>query len=54
MKVVIAGGGTAGHVNPAIALGRALSDAEVTFVGTAAGANDFWGELQTGSDKEVA
>jgi UDP-N-acetylglucosamine--N-acetylmuramyl-(pentapeptide) pyrophosphoryl-undecaprenol N-acetylglucosamine transferase len=38
VRVVIAGGGTAGHVNPAIALGRALNDAEVTFVGTAGGA----------------
>ena len=37
MNVVIAGGGTAGHVNPAIALARAL-DADVTFVGTSAGA----------------
>ena len=38
MKVVIAGGGTAGHVNPAIALGRALGDATVTFIGTHSGA----------------
>ena len=38
MKVVIAGGGTAGHVNPAIALGRALSDDFVTFIGTRNGA----------------
>jgi UDP-N-acetylglucosamine--N-acetylmuramyl-(pentapeptide) pyrophosphoryl-undecaprenol N-acetylglucosamine transferase len=36
MKVVIAGGGTAGHVNPALALARAL-DAVVTFVGTESG-----------------
>lgn len=35
---MIAGGGTAGHVNPAIALGRALNDAELTFVGTSRGA----------------
>ncbi len=35
---MIAGGGTAGHVNPALALGRALGDAEVTFVGTSGGA----------------
>ena len=38
MKVVIAGGGTAGHVNPAIALGRALDDVSVTFIGTNKGA----------------
>ena len=38
MNVVIAGGGTAGHVNPAIALASALGNAEVTFVGTAQGA----------------
>ena len=37
MKVVIAGGGTAGHVNPALALAAVL-DAEVTFVGTSRGA----------------
>ena len=37
MNVVIAGGGTAGHVNPAIALARAL-EANVTFVGTSVGA----------------
>ena len=34
MKVVIAGGGTAGHVNPAIALASALDEADITFVGT--------------------
>ena len=38
MKVVIAGGGTAGHVNPAIAVARALGDDEVVFFGTARGA----------------
>jgi UDP-N-acetylglucosamine--N-acetylmuramyl-(pentapeptide) pyrophosphoryl-undecaprenol N-acetylglucosamine transferase len=39
MKVVIAGGGTAGHVFPAIALAQQLADDghEVTFLGTAAG-----------------
>jgi len=34
MKVLVAGGGTAGHVNPAIALALALQPAEVTFLGT--------------------
>ena len=38
MKVVIAGGGTAGHVNPAIALAHALEGDEVSFIGTAGGA----------------
>ncbi|MGH2751992.1 MAG: undecaprenyldiphospho-muramoylpentapeptide beta-N-acetylglucosaminyltransferase [Actinomycetota bacterium] len=38
MKVVIAGGGTAGHVNPALALARALPADEVTFAGTSRGA----------------
>lgn len=37
MRVVLAGGGTAGHVSPAIALARALDGDEVTFVGTAGG-----------------
>jgi len=37
MKIVIAGGGTAGHVNPALALARAMGDHEVTFIGTAGG-----------------
>ncbi|HET7482501.1 MAG TPA: undecaprenyldiphospho-muramoylpentapeptide beta-N-acetylglucosaminyltransferase [Actinomycetota bacterium] len=35
---MIAGGGTAGHVNPAIALANALSGDDVSFVGTATGA----------------
>ena len=33
MKVVIAGGGTAGHVNPAVSLAHALAGDEITFVG---------------------
>ena len=37
MRVVVAGGGTAGHVTPAIALARTLEGDEVTFIGTAAG-----------------
>jgi UDP-N-acetylglucosamine--N-acetylmuramyl-(pentapeptide) pyrophosphoryl-undecaprenol N-acetylglucosamine transferase len=37
VKVVIAGGGTAGHVNPAIALAVALEGADVTFIGTQRG-----------------
>ena len=37
MKVVIAGGGTAGHVNPALALAHALADEDVVFVGTIEG-----------------
>ena len=37
MNVVLAGGGTAGHVNPAIALAKALTAHEVTFVGTSRG-----------------
>jgi UDP-N-acetylglucosamine--N-acetylmuramyl-(pentapeptide) pyrophosphoryl-undecaprenol N-acetylglucosamine transferase len=38
MKVVIAGGGTAGHVNPALALARSLEGDEVSFLGTSRGA----------------
>lgn len=37
MKVVVAGGGTAGHVNPALALAAELAG-EVVFFGTASGA----------------
>lgn len=37
MKIVIAAGGTAGHVNPALALADALEGDEVTFVGTPSG-----------------
>lgn len=38
MNVVVAGGGTAGHVNPALAVAEALPDARITFVGTERGA----------------
>lgn len=38
MKVVIAGGGTAGHVNPALALALSLAEDNVTFLGTSRGA----------------
>lgn len=38
MRFVLAGGGTAGHVNPAIALGRALEGDDVSFIGTRMGA----------------
>ncbi|MEA2446458.1 MAG: UDP-N-acetylglucosamine--N-acetylmuramyl-(pentapeptide) pyrophosphoryl-undecaprenol [Actinomycetota bacterium] len=38
MNVVVAGGGTAGHVNPALAVAEELGDAVVTFVGTERGA----------------
>lgn len=37
MKVVISGGGTVGHVNPAVALGRALEGDDVVFIGTPRG-----------------
>jgi UDP-N-acetylglucosamine--N-acetylmuramyl-(pentapeptide) pyrophosphoryl-undecaprenol N-acetylglucosamine transferase len=37
MRVVIAGGGTAGHVNPALALAHALESDEVSFIGTERG-----------------
>jgi UDP-N-acetylglucosamine--N-acetylmuramyl-(pentapeptide) pyrophosphoryl-undecaprenol N-acetylglucosamine transferase len=37
MNVVIAAGGTAGHVNPALALAHALSSETITFIGTSAG-----------------
>lgn len=40
MRVVIAGGGTAGHVNPALALGRALEDEDVLYVGTERGSEN--------------
>lgn len=38
MRIVIAGGGTAGHVNPAVALAERLTGDEVSFIGTASGA----------------
>jgi UDP-N-acetylglucosamine--N-acetylmuramyl-(pentapeptide) pyrophosphoryl-undecaprenol N-acetylglucosamine transferase len=38
VRIVIAGGGTAGHVNPAIAVARSLRGHDVSFVGTARGA----------------
>ncbi len=38
MKVVIAGGGTAGHVNPALALAACMGGDEVSFLGTNKGA----------------
>lgn len=38
MRIAIAGGGTAGHVNPALALAEELKNEEVTFIGTESGA----------------
>jgi UDP-N-acetylglucosamine--N-acetylmuramyl-(pentapeptide) pyrophosphoryl-undecaprenol N-acetylglucosamine transferase len=38
MKVVVAGGGTAGHIYPAVALAAALVPDEVVFLGTSRGA----------------
>jgi UDP-N-acetylglucosamine--N-acetylmuramyl-(pentapeptide) pyrophosphoryl-undecaprenol N-acetylglucosamine transferase len=38
VRVVVAAGGTAGHVNPALALAAALEGDEVRFVGTTVGA----------------
>jgi UDP-N-acetylglucosamine--N-acetylmuramyl-(pentapeptide) pyrophosphoryl-undecaprenol N-acetylglucosamine transferase len=38
VRIVIAAGGTAGHVNPAIAVARSLRGHDVTFVGTSRGA----------------
>jgi UDP-N-acetylglucosamine--N-acetylmuramyl-(pentapeptide) pyrophosphoryl-undecaprenol N-acetylglucosamine transferase len=38
VRIVIAGGGTAGHVNPAIAVAQSLRGHHVSFVGTARGA----------------
>lgn len=38
MRIVIAGGGTAGHVNPAIATADALTGHDVSFIGTRTGA----------------
>ncbi|HEX2240805.1 MAG TPA: undecaprenyldiphospho-muramoylpentapeptide beta-N-acetylglucosaminyltransferase [Actinomycetota bacterium] len=37
MKAVIAAGGTAGHVNPALALARELDEVEIVFVGNRLG-----------------
>jgi UDP-N-acetylglucosamine--N-acetylmuramyl-(pentapeptide) pyrophosphoryl-undecaprenol N-acetylglucosamine transferase len=37
MRVAIAAGGTAGHVNPALALAQALAEHDVSFIGTHAG-----------------
>ncbi|MPZ68218.1 MAG: undecaprenyldiphospho-muramoylpentapeptide beta-N-acetylglucosaminyltransferase [Actinobacteria bacterium] len=38
VRIVIAGGGTAGHVNPAVAVADALRGHDVSFIGTRAGA----------------
>jgi UDP-N-acetylglucosamine--N-acetylmuramyl-(pentapeptide) pyrophosphoryl-undecaprenol N-acetylglucosamine transferase len=52
MRVAIAGGGTAGHVVPALALAHALEGDEVLFLGTDAGA-ESWLVPQAGFDLEI-
>ena len=41
MKVMLTGGGTGGHINPAIAIAKTIlkhnPDAEIAFVGTSRG-----------------